>query len=1149
MSSFQELLEERNNWTLDSDNKLFEKIRNLEFNIFQSAEAIHQSFDEMRDACKNTSTSLNNALNTFNFLKYTKFVENAIDKGDRPHLKDDEDNEGDEETQASEHQNEKDSIKLALSIAYDAIGISSKAAADDLLSLAENEEADHENDKGGATHRRKGLKLPAIYGSKQYTGHTYLGMVEIIKDLENDDTPPDLIGEFDAAPAGFDDPFKNDPNGFNPDEFNPPPANGTDPLFSSDAFNSPAPPPPPPGGQGPPPPPPPPGPGSRTTSLPPPPPPQRAPPPAPNARTQSSDDHLPPHLREINRLKLEADKQANLLGDPSEAGSFLEPQNNAPMPPPLPPVPGRNPVLPKNPNDSYDPYSEESLFIGGNALKDKYNNNPNKNNIFNDSAMGGGLFDQTMGAGDLSVSMDQDLNPNNLSKMFDTRASNTNRPVTKDISKKMPSGNLFDKIDEDNEESDEEANPKQTNKGGIFDYDSQPSESNLKPNMATKGFLDDSDEEEKIGGIMPKPNREKSNMFDQSMEESESSMLFPTKAPQKEQQKIALPGLANPNPQSSKAAPFNYGQPSQPPPVAKKGPALFDEYEEEESMLFNKSPQKKPSTSAMFTEDNDPNESMIFAKPSQKKPSTSAMFSEENDPNESMLFVKPSQKKPSTTAMFSEDNDPDESMLFSKPSQKKPSTAAMFSEDNDPDESMLFSKPPQKKQSISGGMFGEQDDPNQSMISEKSFIEKQLEKGNTNQNKMAMIMQDMKKKNSIKKNVDESRIGDSDEEDEPMFKPKPPATQSSPKPPITQSPPKQEPPKKEARMFLDESHNESMLGSELGIDILEKKPTAVASQNKLFMEDDEEEESFFFNNPKPTQTISKPPPVIEKPKASPNKGFMFNEDDEDDEEELFSKKKTSEPATTPAPVAPPKAKMPEPTKTEPVKVEPPKIEPPKSQSKPVEEKPKQSTNNQSQELDEQTKRLGFLAMMTNPGNKPPPAFLTKQNAPSDEVPKNKTLEMNENAQLDKPIIKRNKKRRGKANPAALLDVQDDKKKVEPPKPAKVEPPKPVKVEPPKPAKVEPPKPQPAKVDVPKIEPKIEEKKVEQPKNTAKKGFLDDSDDDSDDDFFAKKTTPKPSTVTTKTEEPSAPQAPMMAKRPLMFESDDDDDDDDDDSFD
>lgn len=78
MSNFQELLDERNNWTLESDTKLFEKIKNLEFNIFQTLEAIHTSVDEVSVASKNAKTALNNSINTFNFMKYSKFVENVI---------------------------------------------------------------------------------------------------------------------------------------------------------------------------------------------------------------------------------------------------------------------------------------------------------------------------------------------------------------------------------------------------------------------------------------------------------------------------------------------------------------------------------------------------------------------------------------------------------------------------------------------------------------------------------------------------------------------------------------------------------------------------------------------------------------------------------------------------------------------------------------------------------------------------------------------------------------------------------------------------------------------------------------------------------------------------------------------------------------
>jgi hypothetical protein len=136
-------------------------------------------------------------------------------------------------------------------------------------------------------------------------------------------------------------------------------------------------------------------------------------------------------------------------------------------------------------------------------------------------------------------------------------------------------------------------------------------------------------------------------------------------------------------------------------------------------------------------------------------------------------------------------------------------------------------------------------------------------------------------------------------------------------------------------------------------------------------------------------------------------------------------------------------------------------------------------------------------MMTNPSgaNKPPPAFLTKKEEPTEQVPTGKPLEMTQNAQLDKPLMKR-KKRKGKANPAAALDIEP----IEMPKPVALS-----QIDPPKPVKQEAPKPK-----LPEL-PKVEEKKVEAPKPApaAKKGFLDDSDDDDDeDDFFTKKTPAK-----------------------------------------
>lgn len=36
MSNFEELLKEKDHWTLDSDQKMFEKVKNLTYNIFKA---------------------------------------------------------------------------------------------------------------------------------------------------------------------------------------------------------------------------------------------------------------------------------------------------------------------------------------------------------------------------------------------------------------------------------------------------------------------------------------------------------------------------------------------------------------------------------------------------------------------------------------------------------------------------------------------------------------------------------------------------------------------------------------------------------------------------------------------------------------------------------------------------------------------------------------------------------------------------------------------------------------------------------------------------------------------------------------------------------------------------------------------------------
>lgn len=201
------------------------------------------------------------------------------------------------------------------------------------------------------------------------------------------------------------------------------------------------------------------------------------------------------------------------------------------------------------------------------------------------------------------------------------------------------------------------------------------------------------------------------------------------------------------------------------------------------------------------------------------------------------------------------------------------------------------------------------------------------------------------------------------------------------------------------------------------------------------------------------------------------------------------------------------------------------------------------------------KKFGFLAMM-NPGgaNKPPPAFIRRTLDPTfaaQEQKEMKTLEMTENTQMDKPIMKR-KKRRGKAKVTDFDDKPAEKKELDPIVEDKEEAKEtPVKQAPPQ----LPPVPEKKEVEKPKmpaLPPKEAPKpapvaKADPPKPAAKKPGMAFLDSDSDEeDMFAKKppaSPPKPAETA-----PPVTAAPAASKKMAFLDSDSDDDQDDD-SFD
>jgi hypothetical protein len=77
MSNFQELQAHKKDWTLASDEKLFEKLKFMQENVVGSAHLVHNSISELSRAINAAHTTLYNSINAFNALNFNKFLENV----------------------------------------------------------------------------------------------------------------------------------------------------------------------------------------------------------------------------------------------------------------------------------------------------------------------------------------------------------------------------------------------------------------------------------------------------------------------------------------------------------------------------------------------------------------------------------------------------------------------------------------------------------------------------------------------------------------------------------------------------------------------------------------------------------------------------------------------------------------------------------------------------------------------------------------------------------------------------------------------------------------------------------------------------------------------------------------------------------------
>ena len=77
MSNFQELQAHKLTWKLNNDEELMKKMHYMQDNVLASSHLIQNSMQELNRAINAAGTTLENAINAFNQLNHTKFLENV----------------------------------------------------------------------------------------------------------------------------------------------------------------------------------------------------------------------------------------------------------------------------------------------------------------------------------------------------------------------------------------------------------------------------------------------------------------------------------------------------------------------------------------------------------------------------------------------------------------------------------------------------------------------------------------------------------------------------------------------------------------------------------------------------------------------------------------------------------------------------------------------------------------------------------------------------------------------------------------------------------------------------------------------------------------------------------------------------------------
>ena len=187
MSNFQELQANKLNWKLADDEALSEKMNFMQDNVLASSHLITGSMMELNRAISAAGTTMSNAINAFNQLNYTKFMENKVEDFDEADQREEisrleESTAQQNETSfANEMLLERDKITFALELAIAEVTRKKKQAAGDDDNDPDSSKADIQMQKKTKKANFLGvssvIKLPFVIGTPEYERHDTAGIV------------------------------------------------------------------------------------------------------------------------------------------------------------------------------------------------------------------------------------------------------------------------------------------------------------------------------------------------------------------------------------------------------------------------------------------------------------------------------------------------------------------------------------------------------------------------------------------------------------------------------------------------------------------------------------------------------------------------------------------------------------------------------------------------------------------------------------------------------------------------------------------------------------------------------------------------------------------------------------------------------------